>query len=180
MQRILMGCALCALGFSPVYAQMDENSVQSAPVIEVQQNTELQQDVGLWELPKTTIGEAIQSQGGGAIPALPLEIKTSKSGIKYVSGGIGDEEMAQLKSIGQEYNLHLLVSAKTGEYITGADVRIAGADGKEILSVQGAGPYVFAKLPAGSYKIEAKWNGVTQKANVKLPDKGSVRSHIAF
>lgn len=147
----------------------DRDYIQSAPVSPV-------------IVAKPTVplhSEVIDSKGGGAIPALPLEVKTSGS-VKYVSGGVGDEEMAQLKAIGQEYNLHLLLTAKSGEYITGVNFRVLGEGGKEVLSMQGAGPYVFVKLPAGSYTLEATWAGITKKASVSLSDKKISRPHLAF
>ena len=43
-------------------------------------------------------GEVIDSIGSDAIPALPLTVMSNGT-MKYVTGGVGDEEVAQLKSL---------------------------------------------------------------------------------
>src|SRR4051812_40084814 len=52
----------------------------------------------------------VDSVGNGAIPALPLQVMTNGN-ITYINGGIGDEELEQLKAQGNAYNLHVMLSA---------------------------------------------------------------------
>lgn len=124
-------------------------------------------------------GAMINSEGGGAIPTLPLQPYIS-NGIQYVSGGIGDEEMAQLKSVEQDYNVHVMLSSKDGAYVAKVSLRMLNAQGQEVLLVNNAGPFVYIKLPAGGYTLEATRNGETRKANVKVPASGAAKPHFTF
>lgn len=123
--------------------------------------------------------EVIDSIGGGAIPALPLQPYVAGD-IHYVSGGVGDEEMEQLKAIGRDYNVHVMLSSKDGAYVANIGLRVLGAAGQEVLAISGAGPYVYIKLPPGNYTLEATRNGETKKAGVKAPAAGAARPHFTF
>jgi hypothetical protein len=119
--------------------------------------------------------------GNGAIPALPLEIQNA-GGITYLTGGIGDEEEAELKAKDHDFNTHILFTAPGGEYISDVMVRVLDAkDSHELLSTDNAGPYFFANLPAGNYTVEAtaKEGGI-KKLKLHVPSKGIVRQHIVF
>lgn len=124
-------------------------------------------------------GEAIGSVGNGAIPALPLQPMTAGN-ITYLNGGIGDEEVAQLKAQASSYNLHLLLSATNGEYISDVSLRILDSSGKEVLSIPDAGPYVYASLPAGKYTLEATSKTAGAKSIKINAGKGAIKQHIAF
>ncbi|MDE3059486.1 MAG: carboxypeptidase regulatory-like domain-containing protein [Pseudomonadota bacterium] len=132
-------------------------------------------------IPASLPTDAQAMQGAGAIPALPLEVQ-HQGDIAYINGGIGDEEEAQLKDTGKSYNLHLLISAVTGEYVSDTHVRVLDSKGNEVLSVDNAGPYLYAKLPPGRYTVEAAnaTSGTAKKATVSVSDKGIAREHLAF
>jgi len=122
----------------------------------------------------------IDSEGGGAIPALPLEA-ISQGGVTYITGGIGDEELAELKALEKNYNLHMLMTAPGGAFIGDVTVRVLDAQGKALLSVDDAGPYFYAKLAAGTYTLDLNSpSGGSKTVKVKIPAKGSVRELVAF
>lgn len=122
----------------------------------------------------------INSQGGGAIPALPLEIHMADN-IRYITGGVGEEEMAQLKMVEHEYNFRLLLTGVGGAYISDATVRITDSSGRLILSTDGAGPYLYATLAPGSYKLEITApEGGIKTAAVKVPEKGFIKPAVRF
>jgi len=127
----------------------------------------------------TRPGQAIGSEGGGAIPALPLVAQISGT-VTYLNGGISDEELAQLKAQGDSYNLHLLLSAPTGAFISDVGLRVLNASGTPVLTVSDAGPYVYAQLPPGKYMLEATKSGSAKSVKIAIPSKGSVKSHIVF
>jgi hypothetical protein len=124
---------------------------------------------------------AAQSGGAGAIPALPLDVQ-SKNGISYLTGGVSDEEEAELKAKKSEFNLHVLMSAPAGAYVSNVMTRILDNKGAEILSADNTGPYFYAKLPAGTYSVEmTTTQGGSKKFAVKVPTKGSARDqHVTF
>lgn len=122
-------------------------------------------------------GEAIDSQGNGAIPALPIEL-VSVGDISYLSGGIGDEENEQLKAQENNFNLRILITAPGGAFSSGVTLRIVSASGKEVLAIDNAGPKVYVKLPAGSYKLLTTSGSGTQTTEVKVPSTGAAKPHI--
>jgi hypothetical protein len=129
--------------------------------------------------PNANYNDGIESEGSGAIPALPLEVQTA-GGITYITGGVGDEEVAQLKATEKEYNLHILMSAPGGAFISDVSLHIADASGKEVLASDGVGPYFYAKLPVGAYTIVLTSEGESKKLPVKIKDNSNVRQTVQF
>lgn len=125
-------------------------------------------------------GAAGFSAGSGAIPALPLEVK-SENGITYVTGGIGDEEMAQLKAQQGNFNVQVLLTAQHGEYLGEALARVIGADGADLAVIENAGPYVYVQLKPGSYTFEvtAKEGGI-RKFEFTVPPQHTVKQVLRF
>jgi hypothetical protein len=113
--------------------------------------------------------ETMDSQGAGAIPALPLDVQTM-GGVTYITGGIGDEEITQLKASKKDYNLHILVNAQGGAFISDVDVNIADGTGTTILTARGAGPYFYAKLVPGSYTVTVNDATQSKKFALKVND----------
>jgi len=98
--------------------------------------------------------------------------------IPYLSGGVGTEERAKLRSLAADDNLALSFSLINGEYLGGAQVSIKGRDGKEVLAAAADGPLFFAKLPAGHYVVEATAMGNSITRAVNIPATG--QAHIFF
>lgn len=131
-------------------------------------------------VPVARDGEIIQSEGGDAIPALPLTVFTSKS-VKYVTGGVGDEEMAQLKSIENDFNMRVLIAQVDGHYIGDTTVRITDAQGAEVLTVGDAGPYFYASVMPGTYNVEVMTaDGRSQKITTKVPHAVGAKAVVRF
>ncbi len=121
----------------------------------------------------------IESEGGDAIPALPLEIINNGT-VTYVSGGVSDEELDMLKARASEFSLHVLLSGTGGEFVGDAHFRILDSSNAEVLRISGAGPYVYVQLPAGKYLIESYLNGTEKKATVTIVDKRSTKANLVF
>jgi hypothetical protein len=132
-------------------------------------------------MPVAPDGERIDSIGGGAIPPLPLELQTAPSGVQYLTGGIGDEELAQLKSVEANYNLQLLIASKKGLYMSGLNLRLLNDKDSELVATGGVGPYFYTLLHPGTYKVEVtSAQGVTQTAKVTVPTQGATKPVIRF
>jgi hypothetical protein len=87
-----------------------------------------------------------------------------KSGpIVYVTGGVGEEERAALKKIEKQFNLKLIFTLKEGAFIADVQVAISTPKGKPILADQAQGPIFMARLPAGTYVVEATFEGSAQQ-----------------
>lgn len=89
--------------------------------------------------------------------ALALERGQLDNGAAYASGGIGQEEIKTLHAERSRYSLWVSTLAKgTGAYMS--DVKLHISDGKGLdFDYVMDGPWFFAALPPGRYKITAAW-----------------------
>jgi len=97
--------------------------------------------------------------------------------ITYVTGGVGEEERGALQATKKEYNLYVMVADKTGHFLADTQIIIHDPKGGEVLNAT-AGPIFYAKLPAGSYTVEAVNQGQSKKQNIVI--HGSEASHAFF
>lgn len=92
----------------------------------------------------------------------------------YISGGVGDEELAEMRSRAKEFNLRLLFAEKqTGSYMAGVKVTIESAGGGKVLDAQADGPLFYTNLPSGNYRITAEANGQKQSRTIAIPKNAS-------
>lgn len=121
----------------------------------------------------------IESKGSGAIEASPLDIQT-KGDISYVNGGISDEELDMIKALPDDYNVRILIRNSIGKYAVATKFHILDQSGLEVINIEDAGPYVYAKLTPGMYTIEASQEDEIQAAKVKAPKTGYKRATLTF
>lgn len=94
-------------------------------------------------------GVSFAAGNGGPVPTL--------------SGGIGDDELQTMQAEAKNYNLQLLFAEKTsGAYLSGVRLSLQNAAGKTVATADGAGPWFFARLPAGRYQVIAESGGLRQ------------------
>jgi len=129
--------------------------------------------------PYNAPGSMIDSVGDGAIPALPLEVQNS-NGISYINGGVGDEEVAELKSKEQDFNVHVLVSAPQGEFISDVTLTVTDSKGQSLLTVNDAGPYFYAQLLPGTYMLQGTAGGEKKNISIKVPKSGAIKKQLSF
>jgi hypothetical protein len=94
----------------------------------------------------------------------------SDKGFRYMTGGIGLEEREIMQRWGTDYNLKLTFAELSGDYLS--DVRIAMQDqnGKNVINMTTNGPWLYVKLPAGTYDVKASFEGETRQIeNLHLP-----------
>lgn len=93
------------------------------------------------------------------------EIVHTVGNVSYVSGGVGTDSLDRLRSLAKDFNLKLVFALKSGEFVSSVKTTIADAKGRSLLDVTSEGPWLLAKLPAGSYQISATFAGkaVTRK-----------------
>ncbi len=89
-----------------------------------------------------------------------------QDGISYVSGGVGIEERAEMKEMHRDFNLFMTFARKSGAYLSDVKVSVSG-EGRKFETVT-EGPFLFASLPAGKYKIRAESDGSSQTRTVTL------------
>ena len=96
-------------------------------------------------------------------------------GIAYVSGGIGEDEVAAMNKMAAQYSLRVMVAAPSGEYLSDVDVSIASAAGKPVFSARTDGPILLVRLPAGHYRVSATSGQASVTHTVVVPAHGTAR-----
>jgi len=93
-------------------------------------------------------------------------------GVRYLTGGIGEEERAAILAFAADFNLKLLFAEKGGAYLADVTVIVTGADARKVLELDAGGPLVLARLPAGDYRIAATAGGREQVRKASVPATG--------
>jgi hypothetical protein len=102
-----------------------------------------------------------------------LKVRSSGN-ISYISGGVGASEQQALEAAKADYNLRLLFAVTgSGEFLAGVPVTIADAAGQVVLQTVSDGPYLYARVPAGSYRVSAEHGGEVKTQAVTLPSGGA-------
>lgn len=117
---------------------------------------------------------------GGSPPGGPRV--QSDRGIRYVSGGVGEGERAELDALSNQFNLRLLFAMQgSGEYLSAVRVNILDARGGTILTAESKGPWFFAQLAPGDYTVEASTpDQAQQPQRQKVHIEGSRQSRLDF
>lgn len=109
----------------------------------------------------------------------PVEsVQTSPSGIRYVAGGVGETELAFIKSQESQFNVKVLTTMQSGQFVGLYTLRILDAQGGEVFSAMSEGPYVLLQLPAGNYTAEISQEG--QMAQSQKFTVGKSRREVRF
>ena len=90
-------------------------------------------------------------------------------GIRYVSGGVGEGERAEINALSGRFNLRLLFAMQgSGSYV--ADVRVSVGDGRgeSVLVATSNGPWFLAELPPGTYTVTAEALDQVQRQTARI------------
>ena len=94
--------------------------------------------------------------------------------MSYVSGGVGASEQEELEQIKADYNLQLLFAyTGSGAFLASVPVKIADQSGQILVEAVTNGPYLYAKVPTGTYSVSAEHAGQVQTRSVTVPLTGA-------
>ena len=111
--------------------------------------------------------------------AATLPQPQTANGIRYLSGGVGQDEAAAMKAEAKNYPLSIVFSAgRDNEYLADVKVTIKDKAGKQVLATTTAGPILLVDLPAGRYTIAAERNGKTVNRTVQVNHRGDKRVNL--
>jgi hypothetical protein len=91
--------------------------------------------------------------------------------IQVRSGGVGSDERAELMAARGDYNLRLAFASTRGPYVAGVDVKLyQQRDGayREVYSGRPDGPWFYARVRPGRYRVEATHGGVTRTRELQV------------
>jgi len=98
-------------------------------------------------------------------------------GISYMSGGVSVEERNLMDKMSPDYNLKLVFDIFNGDYLSNIKVKIQNLKGKDIIDTTTKGPFLYTKLPSGTYKVIANFRGDQITRTVKV---GGNQSHVVM
>jgi hypothetical protein len=101
-------------------------------------------------------------------------------GIAYVTGGVGQDEAAALRGLASGYNMRATFTTRSGEYLSGVAVQVSRSDGTVVFAATSEGPYLFARLPPGHYRLVATFNGVEHTRELRVPARGGIRFTLVW
>lgn len=105
------------------------------------------------------------------------EARATKSGIQYMTGGIGEEDKFDMRPHAKKFTLNLLFShGSAGEYLTDTNVNIYNEQSELVFRIKGAKPMLYVNLPAGTYTILASNHG--ERLRHKLTIEGNSNQKV--
>ncbi len=107
-------------------------------------------------------------------PMAPPTLQSQRQGdVSYITGGAGDEDRQTLQSVKSQYNLRLQFAlTKSGQFIADVNVTLVDTKGRTVLDAISDGPYFFAHLAPGRYKLSVTNQGQTQSRDVNVSASG--------
>lgn len=179
MRNTIILSAVCFMAATPAFAQQDLPPGVPPSAIQPWQggNPSLEPSA-----PRNTVapGSLIDSEGGDAIPPLPIEPQMAGN-VQYLSGGIGEEELAELQSEKHNYNVHVLMNEKSGAYVGGVTVQVSSGKNTQVFSAENVGPYLYFSLPPGHYTLTATSHmGEQRMTRFTVPAHASANLHLVF
>ena len=112
-------------------------------------------------------GVTTGSTSDGGI-ALKSDSAQSNASVPVVSGGVSLNARDNMRGQTGDHNVKLVFSLNTGNYVSDVQVKVTDASGRTVIDDVSNGPWLMAKLPAGTYTATATYNGkaVTQRFSV--------------
>jgi hypothetical protein len=94
--------------------------------------------------------------------------KGKSNSVMYLSGGVGKDERAAMDAMAKDYNVKMIFVEAPKEYVSGVNVKIEDSNGKLLLETTSSGPWFWAKLPQGDYRIIATLHNHREIKNLKV------------
>lgn len=109
-----------------------------------------------------------------------IPVAHDEHGIAYVTGGVGQDEVAAFRGLASGYNMRATFTTGSGEYLSGVAVKVARSDGTVVFDATTNGPYLFARLPQGHYRLTANLDGAQRSRDLYVPARGDVRFTLVW
>jgi len=90
-----------------------------------------------------------------------------QAALPWLSGGIGDEALSEMRKAAAAYNVHVTFSGRRGAYLAGVPFRVLKSDGRPVYAGISDGPLLYLKLVPGAYRIAAEIDGAWQERRIR-------------
>ncbi len=109
---------------------------------------------------------ALRMWAAPAMAALLVFLPTAAlPGVDTLSTGVGQEG----RSAGhREFSLKVVFAERLGPYVAGVSLKIVDEGGQALVDTLSAGPWFYAKLPPGNYRVHARRNGARTEGTVEI------------
>lgn len=86
----------------------------------------------------------------------------------WLSGGVGDESLDEMRRAASAYNVHVLFTTRDGAYLANVPFSVASSSGQEMYAGVSDGPMLYLQLKPGSYQVSAEIDGSRQTRRVTV------------
>jgi len=127
-------------------------------------------------------GASAKSVAPGEAVPLP-EVQTSGS-VSFVTGGIPYEQIPAFTAARSQFPLNIEVYQRDGNkngFTADAEVKlIAAKSGDVVLDTKTEGPFLWAKVPPGTYKLQTTLAGKSKESTVTVGSARTTRAIVVF
>lgn len=110
-------------------------------------------------------GSAMNPPDAGTAVSAPVKAQ----GVRYVTGGIGADSEMHMRQIAGQWPLRMTFSeAKNDQFVANVKLSITDLKGKPELALDSAGPMTYVKLPAGDYRVYARYDGHEETRQISM------------
>lgn len=125
------------------------------------------------------LASPVVAQDVAALPPLEAQVQ---SGVRFLSGGLGEGERDRLRALDDDYNVRVALTNAEGAYLHAVDVVVEGKDGRKLVETTTRGPIFLAQLDPGRYLLRASAEGRTTERRVidVSPERDQTRLYVAL
>ncbi|HEX5394426.1 MAG TPA: hypothetical protein VFW68_14170 [Rhodocyclaceae bacterium] len=120
------------------------------------------------------VSAVMAADSDSAMPAAPSSQSSagngevSAIGVSILSGGVGLDGQEEMRRAAKSYNVHVLFASRQGAYLADIPFTVTDHKGRQVAASTSEGPWLYLKLPPGSYQISASLHGASQMRKVKV------------
>lgn len=129
--------------------------------------------IGVFALILTFPASAMAADVNGTVQTPAGNGEAGVGGIGILSGGVGQDGQEEMQRVGKAYNVHVLFATRQGAYLADIPFTVTDQKGNQVAAATSDGPWLYLKLPPGSYQISAQLHGASQSRKVKVGAGGT-------